>query len=80
MLAHYCRVDPPVRGQHLEAVVGELLLQVGPHRTLVLHKEDRPSDHVADASKGWSARLDVLSRKSATTGLQRCAQPSRAVL
>ena len=35
----------PVGGEHFEAVVCELLLQIGPHGSLVLDDQDRPSNH-----------------------------------
>jgi len=34
-----------IRRKHLEPVVGELLLEVGPHGSLVLDDQDRPPHH-----------------------------------
>jgi hypothetical protein len=71
----FCKVESLhalVGREHLESVVGQLLFQVGPHRTFVLNQENRPPEHGGEASNAFAERLDVLSlRKIQSVGAMR---------
>jgi hypothetical protein len=72
------RLHAPVGGQHLEAVVRELLLEVGPHGTFMLNQQNRSSHHGADASNPFAGRQDVLWRGKIQFGARE-AQPTHCL-